>query len=144
MSASRATARIALADLLVAHLPDVQAVYPHQVADFGGQSPVLVITSAGSERARMTMRGSRATFQYNLHVFVLYSDTQSGWTEADAEAALDAIEQQIAATLDTHMQTDAWQHIAYRDASQADGPPPVIAGDEYRHEIIPVAVMVHQ
>lgn len=143
MSSSRAATRQILAQLLAEQLPTVQHVYPHQVADFNGESPVVVVTSAGSAREAFTHKGSQATYRFNLHVFVLYSDTASSWTESDAEDALDAIEQQIASICDAYKKTTVWQHLAYAEASQADGPPPVIAGLEYRHEVIPLAIRVY-
>lgn len=78
-----------------------QAVYGYQVGDFGSQSPVVVVSDAGSMRSVMTGLGSRAEFLFNIFVFVLYTDGSS-WNEDDAEDALDAIEKIIADVLDAN------------------------------------------
>lgn len=141
MSVSRTTVRTVLADLLRREVTNAQAVYGYQKARLAGQTPVVCVTSAGSERTRLTMQGSRATFTFDIHVFVLYSDGGS-WTEQQAEDMLDAIEQQIAQLVDTYARSTNWARLAY--AARSDARHPIILeGLTYLHEVIPVEIQVH-
>src|SRR5262245_52350329 len=97
MTANRKPLRAALRTLLKAEVSAAQEVYGYGKARFGGQSPVVAITSAGSERARLTMQGSQLTATFEVHTFVIHSDPDSNWTEEHAEDTLDDVEQQIAA-----------------------------------------------
>jgi hypothetical protein len=140
---TRGQVRAALGVLLTAGVPSAQAVYTAQVGSFAGQSPVLVLTSAGSARSRQTQAGSGAEYRYNLHTFVLYSDAASGWTEADAEDALDAIEAEVAALAEANARGGTiFNGLAYADPTDARAPA-VIDGVEYRHEVIPLVAYVY-
>ena len=139
MSTPREAARKQLATLLEAALvgsgKPAQAVYPYQVGDFKGATPVVAVTS-GPMRRRLDSMGEcwRKSFQLLVYVFVAYSD-DAGWTEAMAEDAIDAIEDGIAAVILANPRTDAWVTIYYDDgATQLDGV--VIGGEEYRRELI--------
>lgn len=143
MSTSRATVREQLAVLLTSALVGTskpcQAVYDYQPATFSGQSPVVTVSSAGSMRTRFTMQGNRLTAYLYIHIFVLYADADSGWTESDAEDRLDLIEKTIEETLQTYRTHPSyWSNIAYSEPSQASSAE--IGGDEYRVEVIPVIV----
>lgn len=143
MSVSREESRDLLATLLNGSLSDlVEAVYNYQTGDFEGQSPVVVVTSAGSQRTRLTMRGGQARFKFYIYVFVLYSD-QVGWTEADAEDRLDAIEKLIYETIEANQTTETWGAIDYEEEG-SDCDSVAIGGVDYRREIIPIAVTVYQ
>lgn len=139
MSAAREVARKHLAALLDAALvgngKPAQAVYPYQVGDFHGATPVVVVASGSMQRRLDSMGGCwRKVFQLWVYVFVAYADG-SGWTENLAEDAIDAIEDAIAAVVLANLRTDAWVNIAYTDAgTQLD--PVVIGGVEYRRELI--------
>lgn len=144
---NRETVRDALTSLLTTALVGTgkpcQAVYGYQVADFQGLTPVVAVSSAGSAHPHMTHQGNRATLYFNIYIFVLYSDANTGWTEADAEDRLDLIEKTIAETLEANRRYDGyWQGIDFADRSQVDSVPAGIGGDEYRREIIPVVVEV--
>lgn len=144
MSANRKTLRRALAALLATQLvgagKPVQQLYAYQVEDFGGQSPVAVLTSAGTQRARMTFQGSQTIFFFNLHVFALYTNAAAGWDEEDTEDALDDIEALVAAFVDANQNTADWDVVDYAERTEAA--PVVIGGAEYKHEIIPLSVEV--
>ena len=94
MTAPRAAARKQLATLLEAALvgtgKPAQTVYPYQVGDFKGATPVVAVTS-GPMRRRLDSMGDcwRKSFQLLVYVFVAYSDS-AGWTEDMAEDAIDA------------------------------------------------------
>ncbi len=138
MATSRATVRQALAGLLEAALvgsgKPAQAVYGYQVGDFAGQSPVVVVASGPMERTR---RGfgpcwhSKATLL--VYVFVAYA-AAGGWTEEDAEDALDAIEAAIADVVLANSSNATWDGLTYEEPTEPDGI--AIGGVEYRREVI--------
>lgn len=146
MSASRADARKAFAELLEAALvgndKPAAAVYDHQVGDFGKLSPIVTVTSGPILRRHQGMGGAcwRTTVTLYVHVFVLYADG-SGWTEANAEDAIDAIEVVVADTVLANAQGDDWTELTYADEpTLIDGVE--IAGVEYRREVITVQAEV--
>ena len=143
MASSRHTVRDAMTTLLQTALVGtglpVAAVYGYQVGDFAGQSPVVVVSSAGSRRVRMTRSGSLATFYLLISTFVVYSDGAS-WGEDDAEDAIDAIEALLADVVDDYQVTANWQALDYSDRSQRISVE--IGGNEYIYEAVEIAVEV--
>jgi hypothetical protein len=141
---NRETVRDAMAALLNTALVGtglpVQAVYAYRVGDLGGQSPVVVVSSAGSERPRMTAAGGRTTVLLQVDVFVLYSD-EGTWGEDDAEDRLDLIEKTIAETLHDNQVTTNWQAVDY--AARSERVDVEIGGLEYAREMIPLRVEVY-
>lgn len=141
---NRETVRDAMAALLNtalvgAGLP-AQAVYAYRVGDLGGQSPVVVVSSAGSERPRMTAAGGRTTVLLQVDSFVLYSD-EGTWGEDDAEDRLDLIEKTIADTLQANQATTNWQAVDY--AAQSERVDVEVGGLEYAREMILLRVEVY-
>jgi hypothetical protein len=138
---NRETARDSLTTLLTSALvgtgKPAQAVYGYKVGDFQGQSPVVLVTSAGSERAEATYSQWRNTFSLSIMVFVLYADPATGWGEDDAEDRLDLLEKTIADTLRANYSyAGGWDRIIVDGASQVLEVD--LAGDQYLLEIIPV------
>ncbi len=121
MAADRETVRDALATLLETALVGTglpaQAVYNYRCGDWQGASPVVEVVSKGSDRRRMTARGSRARFLMLVDVYVLYSD-EGTWGEDDAEDALDEIEHLIAGVVENNQVTASWGALDYEDVSQ--------------------------
>lgn len=136
-SISREVARKAFAGLLDTALVDsgiAQAVYDHQVGDFGGASSVVVVTSGGIMRERQSFGTCWANaYMLDCYLFVLYSAT--GWTEADAEDKIDDLE---AAFADVVMSgTDAaWDQMVYEETTSLGVVS--IGGVPYRRELIRV------
>lgn len=143
---NRSVARKAFAELLEAEATSAQAVYDHQADDFAGQSPVICVTSAASERTRLTLADTRgqATFAVDVHTFVLYRDPEDpeAWGPEQAEDALDQLEQEVAAVVLSNPRTDAWKAIAYAEPTEARSVVE-IGGVVYLHEVIPVAMRVY-
>lgn len=137
---SRKEARQQLAALLQADLvgagKPAQAVYDYQVGDFQGQSPVVVVSSGGTLRERLSFLGTKPMHVMNIHVFVLYAAEDGSWTEADAENALDDIEQKISATCSANQRTAWWEAITPTGQSATSSV--MIGGKEYRTELITV------
>ena len=138
---SRKALRAALATLLDAAIPAVQAVYAYPKMDLDGESPIITISSGGSERQPLTMAGSRLTATLDLHLLVLQSG--SSWTEAQAEDAMDDIEEAIYATLIANRRTATWAHIDYGGRTDARRPLAMPGGVVYLHEQISIEVQVY-
>jgi hypothetical protein len=138
-SVSRKAVRDGVTGLLAAALvgegKPAQAVYGYQVGDFEGQSPVVVVTSGPMARTRRGIGAcwhSAATLL--VFVFVAYADAAAGWSEADAEDALDAIEALIADVVLVNGSSGTWHGLTYAEATEPDGVE--IGGVGYRREVI--------
>lgn len=137
-SVSREVMRDALAQLLTTELTGsgkpVQAVYNYRIADFAGQSPVVVVTSGPVERVRQGMGACwRSIAAIDIHVFVAYA-AAGGWTEANAEDAMDTIEALIADVVLNNNSTMNWHGLTYDGPTLPDAIE--VGGEEYRHELI--------
>lgn len=144
MASNRETARDALATLIgtamVGSGKPIQAVYNYRPADFGGQSPVVTVSSSGSERQRLSAQGGRASFYVQIDWFVLYNDRAS-WTEDLAEDRLDLIESSMAEILSISQETYPWFALDYVDRSvRADV---VVGGVEYARESVTIRAEVY-
>lgn len=145
---ARSTVRKAFAELLddalVGSGKPAQVVYDYQVGDFAGASPVVVVSSGPIQRLIENFGNcDHAVILLNVYVFVLYADNASGWDEADAEDAIDAIEQIIAETVINNQHRAEWNSAAYVEAP-TDLAGVVIGGQEYRRELIQVRFEVIQ
>lgn len=143
MASSRKTVRQALATAMeAAFVPDeVQALYGYKVRTWEQQSPVIVLTSNGTARGQMTLRGSRASYFFNVWLFVFEGDEAGD--EADAENTLDDLEQAVRAWIDAnqHSESGGWRSIAIEPRTTVDA---IIEGGEgYRRELIPIRVEVY-
>lgn len=137
MSTSRETARDALVTLLTSALSEtVKTVTGSKVTNLQGLTPLVSVLSAGSFRERMTFMGDKPTFQLEVQVWVMQATT--GWTNAQAEDALDAIEALIAATYESARGTATWEVIEYSAPSQVLEI--AVAGIPYYMERIPTTV----
>jgi hypothetical protein len=140
-SDNRETLRDALAALLTTALVGTglpaQHVYGYPIGDFGAESPVVVVGSAGSERVRETTSSKwRDWFHLDVFVFVVCVDAGTTWGEDDAEDALDLIEKEIADALIDN--TEAGSVNFFEPAGRSTVDHIVIGGDNYRREHIPV------
>ena len=146
MAPNRADARVELASILRTVLAGdgkpVTAVYEYQPATFNGQSPVVTVSSAGAHHPSFTHQGNQATFSYYIHVFVLYSDADSGWTESDCENRLDLIEKNIIETLIANRVHQPYWNLLHQD-EPSNAISVKIGGLEYRVEVITVHTEVY-
>ena len=142
---NRETVRDQLATLLNAKLVTadgiVQAVYNYRIGDFQGLSPVVIVSSGGSNRELISAippPGVRnAVFLLTVFVFVRYA--AESWTEAQAEDRLDLIEATIVGVLDDNARvTNVWNAIDYQANSVRSDV--VIGGKDYIQEVIPIGV----
>lgn len=132
----------------------VQAVYGYRIGNFNGQSPVVIVTSAGSDR-RQEITGSvdaEVELLFAVDVFVLYADKASSWTEANAEDAIDDIEQTVADWVLTNAngiaRTEAgqtsWFDLTFNDRSATGSllQSEKQGGQEYRRERMTITVHI--
>ena len=143
MASNRETVRDALATLISTAMvgtgKPVQAVYNYRPSEFGGQSPVVTVSSQGSERPRLSFAGGQATHFLQVDVFVLYND-QASWTEDLAEDRLDLIESMLADIVDPRQRYSSWEAIGYEERSRRIAV--VIGGVEYAWESITIGIRV--
>jgi len=137
VSTSRETARDALVTLLGtalvgAGLP-VKTVTGSKVDSLEGLTPLVSVLSSGSMRKRQTFQGNDATFYFEVQVWVKQEST--GWTNAQAEDALDRIESLIAATYEAAQSTDEWEDIYF--SGRTNVMEVTVAGNSYYMERIP-------
>lgn len=118
---NRETARDALTALLSASLvgagKPAQAVYGYEKGALNGESPVVLVMSAGSERIQRGMGSAkyRNTFRYAVNVYVADADSWQSWTEQNVEDALDLIERTIADVVAANRDTANWTYLKHAD-----------------------------
>jgi hypothetical protein len=143
MAFNRKTTRQAVATLLENSCPSAQEVYAYKPRDLAGESPILAVLSAGSNRQPYTMAGNKAAFFLEIHSFVLDGLADGSWTAQEAEDALDQMEYEVGAALEKSRQSPGqWQSILY-DLDRSEIRSIIISGIPYLEEIIPVRVEVY-
>lgn len=140
MSTSRETARDALVTLLTAALVGAglpaKTVTGSKVTELAGQTPLVMVLSGGSGRERLTYQGDQTTFMLEVMVFVRQATT--GWTNAQAEDALDRIESLIAGAYEAAGRTADWEFVRYTAATKVYEV--AVEGVAYYMERIPTTV----
>jgi hypothetical protein len=138
---NRETVRDAIVAGLTPAMTLAQLVVGHQKANVGSQWPAVLVFTAGSERPQVTEQGIRSRFHYVAQLWVLYYDKEGGWTEADAEDALDALEQQFTAWMANNQVNEVWTTLMFDGRSRVGVTAP---GESYLVEEIPIVAEVHQ
>ena len=145
MSAQREDARKALAvlfgELLGNGQSDVKAIYNHMPADFKSQSPVIVVSSGGSTRGKITFQAVKSAYRVIVTLLVAYPAAGDAQQEHEVETQLDEIEERISDIVHSHNKTDQWKALSYADITSIGSV--LIGGKEYRQEVIPLAVEVY-
>jgi len=139
---SREIARDALVTLFAAALVGdglpCKTVTGSKVTTLQGLTPLVSVLSAGSIREPLTFQGDISTFYLEVHVWVLQAT--DGWTNAQAEDALDTIENIIAGVYADNRHTGNWETVMH------DGRTTVlefaVAGTPYYMEQIPTIVQL--
>lgn len=115
---NRETVRDAFAALLSAGLVGsglpVQAVYGYLIGKIE-ETPVVVVTSAGTARMRAGIGDARWNSYFVLQVltFVRDADAANGWTEANVEDTLDLIDKKIADIVADNRNNANWNNITF-------------------------------
>jgi len=119
VTTSRETVRDALVTLLTTALVGtglpVKTVSGSKVSTLAGVTPLVAVLSAGTTRKRTTFQGTIPTFFLEIQVWVRQATT--GWTNAQAEDALDEIESLIAGVFADNVATTNWSLLEYSDRS---------------------------
>ncbi len=147
---TRRQVRDAFAELARGHVTDAQRVYPltaddervTQPFDFSGESPVVVVASAGSERRQLTFRGSAPIYYLDVHLFVRATGIDgSGNTVgvADLDDTLDSLEHAVGTLISAVQTGEHWTAIDYDGRSRAEFLT-ILDGTEYKREIIPLKI----
>ena len=140
MSTSRETARDELVTLLTTALVGtglpVKTVVGSKVTTLQGLTPLVSVLSAGTKRTILTFHGDRAEFKFEVQVWVLQATT--GWTNAQAEDALDDIEARIAAVYESNRGIPKWEILQYDGETTVHELP--VEGIPYYMESIPTRV----
>lgn len=148
---TRRQVRDALAELVRAHIPDAQRIYPltnddgervTQPFDFSGESPVIVIASSGTERGQKTFRGAMPTYYLDVHLFVRATSIDDSGTTvgvADLDDTLDSLEHAVGTLISAVQTGEHWTAIDYDGRSRAEFLT-VLDGTEYKREIIPLKI----
>jgi hypothetical protein len=145
--ASRKAAREELGQVLTNRLGTAQQVYTDQPPDFGGQSPVVVVASAGSERdgqqGQRSFGGPVAPkFLLDVYTFVLAMEQDGSGntvTNSDADDELDTLEQGVAQMVSDAPRAQTWTAIGYRERTDTTFVT-VLDGSEYKRERIPLVL----
>ena len=115
--ATRKAARETLVAILKAGMTDCQEVNGYFKSDPAGQSPVLCVHSLGTMSTPMSFQGNRATYGFDIIVYVRRSG--EGITEATAEDTLDDVAQQLYEAMEANDCNAIWQSLAYSEPSMA-------------------------
>lgn len=144
MTTSRQSGRDALVTLLTTNLVGaglpVKTVTGSKVTSLKGLTPLVSVLSDGTMRERLTFMGDVPTFYLEVQVWVRQECT--GWTNAQAEDALDAIEALIASVFENNRGTANWETLEYRKPSEVKEIP--VAGLPCYVEVIPVTIRLAQ
>jgi len=117
---NRKDVRHMLANALTGTLKSLQVVYPNEPEIAQGQTPIGYLTSAGSSRVKFTAQGLSNVFYFELHVLVLSSKEEEGYTVADSEDILDDIEKEVAVFIANNDSRDGlWLVLEQEEASNA-------------------------
>jgi len=143
---NRETKRDALVALLTTSLvgtsKPAQAIYGYLVGDFGGLSPVIVVSSAGSDREQRAVTSRQKNiFYFVVYTFTLYAEKGTSWKEDDCEDRVDLLEKTIAETIAANRSNSDWAFLELDGRSVVDSV--MIGGEEFRRESMPVAMTVY-
>ncbi len=123
MAADRTAIRLQLQTLLQNSVTAAQRVDAQEPGDLGSASPVIVISSRGSGRKRLTFQGSALMAKLWLDVYTLAAESTDGtYTYADSAEVIDTIEAQIATVFDGHQRNlpAGWEALDYDGDSTID------------------------
>ena len=120
MSTSRETVRDKLVTLFTAALIGTglpcKTVTGSKVKKLEGLTPLVSVLSDGTLRERETFMGDIPTFFLEVQVWVLQEAT--GWTNAQAEDALDTIEGLIAGVYEDNRRVDEFEILQHDDRTR--------------------------
>lgn len=135
---SRREVRNQLAAIIKAGIPALQAVYPFKAMDLQGQSPVITLASNGLKLDALSFREPSRIYFYAVHVLVLLTDVNAGWTSEDAENLNDDLVLALTQVLYDNKANEYWNSVEIEDRTFTDEV--FIGGVTYLDEVIVVSV----
>jgi len=145
VAADRQTTREALATECAAYITSVATggIFDHKPDDLGGIFPAVAFEAVGSERRRDKFTGLTSVFYFSAHLFVLYANEGQSWTKAQADDALDALENELANFIEAKPKvTGNWNNLSFNGQTtildNVD-----MGGERYIDEIVPLRVEVY-
>lgn len=136
--ATRKAARETLAAVLKGAMTTCEEVNAYFKSDPAGQSPVLCIHSLSTMAVTLSFQGNRATYGFDIIVYVRRSGT--GITEATAEDELDGVAHQLYQAVEANDCNAIWQSLSYSEPSMAL--PVDVGGIPYWMEVTSLAMEV--
>lgn len=121
----------------------VEAVYSYNVRSFQGQSPVVVVRSAGIRRKPLGQASSVYRNWIPMGILIYVKDETGSWTAEDAADALDDCEAAIVkAVLENRKNPGVWNDMIPEDSySQIFNV--TVDGEPYLLEIMTVLVIAN-
>ena len=101
--------------------------------------PADWLTGSGTGRGNPLITDP-TDFFLDVHTFVLYATEDGSWTEQQSEDRLDLLEKSIADVIKDANDSGLWESVTPNGQSEIDGLE--LGGQEYRHEVIPVRIVV--
>ena len=141
---SRATYRKSVAEFLSTRMSSASAVVDHVPADLQGQTPIVCITGAPTNRMQGAADGSYENkFGLSARLITLYSlEGENAWTPAMAEDMIDQLEYELSLAIRQARDVQVlWRAISRNGTSVFEGPFK-INGIAYLSEIVPLLVEV--
>lgn len=135
------------ADLVGASLP-AAAFAAYTKTDFGGASPVITLSSSGSDIPPLTPVGSTETHYFEINTLIIrpnQAEDTEGYTESNVEDILDDMYDEIKEWISNNREDKSdekvWRHIAIAARSNII---PIVddGGKGYFMENIPIVVEV--
>lgn len=146
--------RKAVRERLVAHLTTdlvgtglpVEKVYSYDRRDFDGESPVVLVLSAGSIRVPFGVGSALfgSGMRFSIISFIREADDEIGWTAENVEDALDDVEQAISDSVMAHRKDPPyWTEMMFADTEISEILPANVGGVSYKMEVMTVLVEVY-
>lgn len=114
-------------------LASAKLVVPMQWDDPQGDSPVVFIQAEGTEYRNLNNNYFQVMYLIGIHVLVLDSRQDDDYVTADADAAVNALNQEIVENFEPLLTNENWQRIEWAVPSQVT-PKVEFGGSVYRHE----------
>lgn len=146
---NRKTIRNALATLLRGGLDTTWDVWNYGTSEFAGRARNIVVASGDTDYFANaaddfgnTKADADAEFDFNIGIFILYSNDAQSWSAEDSQDALDDGRKLLTDILRDNETTDDWSVLRLNGRSRV-GIVTDIGGNPYRSEIVPVRVYIY-
>lgn len=145
---NRKTIRNALASVFRAGLGSEWDVWNYGTSEFAGKARNVVVASGDTDYPIMSAEDygedkeqADAEFDFNIGIFVLYSDDAQSWTAENSQDALDDGRKAITDIVRDNSQTASWSYMRLNGRSRV-GIVSDVGGKPYRSEIVPVRISI--